>query len=207
MQVLTPDQILGLYCTAGQASYAGEPVSHLAHAWQCGQLAYFAEASAELQLACWLHDLGHLVSGLEGTPTLRGENDQHEARGADLLSALWGPAVAAPVRLHVQAKRYLVSRHPNYRHKLSADSQRSLALQGGEMSAEECLAFESSPHHKSALLLRVWDEQAKQAEWFASNTTEALAQLNELMRQVPTLSLAAASQGVRHETASETTHA
>jgi predicted HD phosphohydrolase len=63
--------------------------------------------------------------------------------------------VAEPVRLHVQAKRYLVKRNPHYLDRLSDDSRRSLALQGGAMSDAECAAFECSPHHKPALLLRV----------------------------------------------------
>lgn len=185
MQSLSPEDILELYRRHGEQRYTGEPVTHLAHAWQCGQLAFFAEAQPHLQLACWLHDLGHLLSGLPGTPSLRGENDRHEVLGAELLGQLWGPDVAEPVRHHVQAKRYLVSRHPGYKAKLSEDSLRSLTLQGGEMSLDECLAFEALAHHKAALLLRVWDEQAKQKEWFAASRREALAQLAELMTQVP----------------------
>lgn len=185
MTPLNPEDILALYRARGQLRYTGEPVTHLAHAWQCGQLAFFAEAQPQLQLACWLHDLGHLLSGMPGTPSLRGENDRHEDLGADLLARLWGPEVAEPVRQHVQAKRYLVSRHPGYRAKLSEDSLRSLALQGGEMSPDECLAFEGLRHHKAAMLLRVWDEQAKQKDWFAASRQEALAQLAELMAQVP----------------------
>jgi len=66
--------------------------------------------------------------------------------------------------------------------------RRSLALQGGAMSDAECAAFECSPHHKPALLLRVWDEQAKQAGWFARSANAALAQLRLVMSQVPLLS-------------------
>ncbi len=182
---LSPQHILDVYRRHGHERYTGEPVSHLLHAWQCGQLAYFADASPALQLACWLHDLGHLMSGLEGTPTLRGEDDGHEMLGAELLEPLWGPGVAEPVRLHVLAKRYLVSRHPHYKARLSPDSQRSLALQGGELSPQACADFESHPQQKSALLLRVWDEQAKQKDWQPPSTHEALSQLSELMASVP----------------------
>jgi predicted HD phosphohydrolase len=185
----TPEYFIELYSRQGHVAYAGEPVVHLAHAWQCGQLALYAEASPHLQLACWLHDLGHLL-GPEGlTPTLEGHNDQHELVGADLIESLWGPLVAEPVRLHVQAKRYLVKRNPHYLDRLSEDSRRSLALQGGAMTDAECAAFECSPHHKPALLLRVWDEQAKQAGWFARSANAALAQLRLVMSQVPLLSV------------------
>lgn len=206
MQALSPEDILDLYRHHGHQRYTGEPVTHLAHAWQCGQLAFFAEAQPQLQLACWLHDLGHLLSGLGGTPTLRGENDRHEALGADALAQLWGPDVAEPVRHHVQAKRYLVSRHPGYRARLSEDSRRSLSLQGGEMSPDECLAFESLHHHKAALLLRVWDEQAKQKDWFAATRQDALAQLAELMAQVPrTVPKAGTGPSHRHQNVLEMT--
>lgn len=112
MNALEAPEILDLYRQAGDAQYAGEPVTQLQHAWQCGQLARLAGAPQELQLASWLHDLGHLIKALPGTPTLRGEDDRHEAVAAPVLQALWGQRVADPVRLHVQAKRYLVGRHP-----------------------------------------------------------------------------------------------
>ncbi len=184
MHALSAAQIIDIYQTHGSMVYAGETISHLAHAWQCGQLAYFAEASPELQLACWLHDLGQVIHSLEGRSTPCGQDDHHEEVGAALIEHLWGPAVAEPVRLHVQAKRYLVTRHPNYLTKLSDESRRSLDLQGGLMSPAACLAFECSPHHKSSLLLRVWDEQAKHREWFAPSRRDALDQLRELMKSL-----------------------
>ena len=196
MLAFTPESFIELYSRQGHVAYAGEPVVHLAHAWQCGQLALYAEASPHLQLACWLHDLGHLL-GPEGlTPTLAGHNDQHEMVGADLIESLWGPLVAEPVRLHVQAKGYLVKRNPHYLDRLSEDSRRSLYLQGGAMSDAECAAFECSPHHKPALLLRVWDEQAKQAGWFARSANAALAQLRLVMSQVPLLPVSRSAMGL-----------
>ena len=45
-----------------------------------------------------------------------------------------------PVRLHVAAKRYLCTTESDYFSRLSADSVRSLALQGGNMSADEIAA-------------------------------------------------------------------
>jgi predicted HD phosphohydrolase len=38
---------------------------------------------------------------------------------------------------------------------------RSLALQGGPMSAQEVEDFESSPYAQNAVRLRQWDEQGK----------------------------------------------
>lgn len=174
--------ILDLYRVGGDRLYAGEPVTQLEHAWQCGRLAEKSGASVALQLASWLHDLGHLWVNSPGTPTLRGEDDRHEAVAADILAPLFGLAVAEPVRLHVQAKRYLVTTNRAYAAKLSQDSTRSLALQGGVMSAQECALFEAKPHFKDALKLRVWDDLGKKKAWFEDSRDDALMCLEQLMQ-------------------------
>ncbi len=168
----------------GATAYDGEGVSQLEHAWQCGQLAKAAGATPALQLAAWLHDLGHLLTELKGTPTLKGIDDHHEHMGAHVLESLWGPAVAEPVRLHVQAKRYMVAVVPSYLQKLSADSVRSLALQGGAMSLEECKKFQASPYANDAQRLRAWDDQAKRQDWHSSGSPAVLEELHGLMRVV-----------------------
>jgi phosphonate degradation associated HDIG domain protein len=173
--------ILDLYRENGDRMYAGEPVTQLEHAWQCGRLAEKSGADVSLQLASWLHDLGHLWVNSPGTPTLRAENDLHEVAAADLLAPVFGPAVAEPVRLHVQAKRYLVANNTAYAAKLSQDSTRSLNLQGGPMSPEECAAFESLPYFKDALKLRVWDDLSKKPAWFDDSREDALRYLEKLM--------------------------
>ncbi|MFX5801369.1 hypothetical protein ABTE09_19860, partial [Acinetobacter baumannii] len=88
------------------------------------QLALRAQASPALQAAAWLHDIGHLLDGETDTPTLHGHDDRHEARAAALLRPWFGAAVADPVALHVEAKRYLVATQADYAARLSADSQR-----------------------------------------------------------------------------------
>jgi len=60
--------IIDLYLEKGDLQYAGEGVSQLEHAWQCGQLAKESGAKPQLQLAAWLHDFGHLLSKKDGTP-------------------------------------------------------------------------------------------------------------------------------------------
>jgi predicted HD phosphohydrolase len=185
----TPHTILELFRAKGDLAYDGEGISQIAHAWQCGQLARQADATPALQLASWLHDLGHLLTGLHGTPTLHGIDDRHENTAAQLLNALWGPAVAEPVRLHVEAKRYLVATHPEYRARLSADSLRSLALQGGPLSMEACVRFQAGPYALDAQQLRSWDDTGKRVGWFARDTDAALAELQALMKQVAQLAV------------------
>ena len=176
--------LLALYEQGGDRVYAGEQVTELMHAWQCGRLAEKSGASASLQLASWLHDVGHLWVDLEGTPTLQGRDDAHEQVGADVLLPVFGPAVSEPVRWHVQAKRYLVSTRETYARKLSPDSLRSLHLQGGPMTADESSAFELEPFFADAVKLRVWDDLGKKSGWFEDTRHAALDHLMQLMRRV-----------------------
>ena len=62
---------------------------------------------------------------------------------------------------HVDAKRYLCAAEPDYLDRLSPDSVRSLALQGGPMSPDEMRAFETQPFWREAVRLRRYDEGAK----------------------------------------------
>ncbi len=179
-----PHTILELFARKGSLAYEGEGISQIAHAWQCGQLARAAGASQSLQLASWLHDLGHLLTDLSGSPTVQGIDDQHEHRAARMLDAIWGPAVAEPVRLHVAAKRYLVAAHPEYCERLSPDSVRSLALQGGPMNLSECVRFQASRYALDAQQLRAWDDSSKHVGWFASDAQHALDELRGLMDRV-----------------------
>lgn len=179
--MLQPDAILALFERRGALQYEGEGVTQVQHAWQCGRLAARAGATPSLQLAAWLHDLGHLLSDLSGSPTVQGCDDRHEAVAAVLLRPVFGDAVAEPVALHVQAKRCLVATRPGYHDHLSPDSVRSLALQGGPLGVSEAAQFMALPHAQEALRLRAWDDAAKQAAWRPANTMQALDELAALM--------------------------
>jgi phosphonate degradation associated HDIG domain protein len=174
-------ELLALWAQRGQLSYQGEGVTQLQHGWQCARLARQAGASRALQLASWLHDLGHLMTGLDGTPSLRGIDDTHESIGAAVLEPLFGAAVSRPVALHVAAKRFLVATQPAYRGALSSDAARSLALQGGAFSAEACRNFVAQPWARDALRLRVWDDQAKVAALRPPSDKVVLAELTAVM--------------------------
>jgi gamma-butyrobetaine dioxygenase len=63
--------------------------------------------------------------------------------------------------LHVAAKRYLCAAEPGYFGLLSAESVRTLAAQGGPMSAAEAAEFEAHPYFADAVAVRRWDEAAK----------------------------------------------
>ena len=158
-----------LFADKGGRAYAGEPVTQLEHALQTAQLAEAAGARPALITAALLHDLGHLLNDQGDTPTLRGIDDRHELVAIPRLRDLFGEAVLAPIRLHVQAKRYLCARGDGvltgaqYLASLSADSVRSLALQGGVFDDAQADVFITQPHAPEAVRLRRWDDMAKVA--------------------------------------------
>lgn len=163
MSLSIPD-IVGLFESKGGAQYDGEPVTQLEHALQSAHLAEQAGAGSELIAASLLHDLGHLLHDFGGTPTQQGLDDLHQYRCLPFLRALFGPATLEPIRLHVDAKRFLCAREPGYLEALSPDSKRSLQLQGGVFDSAQASAFEALPHAMDAVRLRRWDDQAKSAD-------------------------------------------
>jgi len=92
----------------------GERVNQLQHALQCGQLAERAGASAALITAALLHDIGHMLHRDPAGAQLVMFFQSHERLGAKYLGRWFGAEVAAPVALHVEAKRYLCARVPGY---------------------------------------------------------------------------------------------
>jgi predicted HD phosphohydrolase len=176
--------ILSLWARRGHLACQGEGVTQLQHAWQCARLARRAHAPPALELAAWLHDLGHLLGGLEGSPTLQGIDDGHQDAAARLLEPLFGAAVSRPVQLHVAAKRHLVATQPGYQRALSAASLHRLALQGGPMSSDESRRFVAQAHARDALRLRMWDDQARAAVLRPISDAAVLDELEMLMTGV-----------------------
>lgn len=156
--------IVHLFETKGHAQYDGEPVTQLEHALQSAHCAEQAGSSSALIAAALLHDLGHLLHDLPGSPTQAGVDDLHQYRCIPFLRGLFGEATLAPIRLHVDAKRYLCAREPGYLESLSPDSARSLVLQGGVFDAAQAEAFGAQPHAQDAVALRRWDDLAKSAD-------------------------------------------
>ena len=166
--MLTLDEIETLFCQRGGEQYSGEPVTQLAHALQTATLAELDGADDELVTAALLHDLGHLVHALStgpgDTPTLRGVDDMHQFQALPFLRGRFPDRVLGAIQAHVDAKRYLCASRPGYRAALSADSQRSLLLQGGVFDAAQAAAFMARPGAAEAVRVRLWDDQAKLAD-------------------------------------------
>lgn len=159
----TLEEIRALFDAKGACQYSGEPVTQLEHALQTARLAEEAGASNELITACLLHDFGHMANDLGATPTLRGLDDRHQFHGVAALKRLFPDSVLVPIRLHVDAKRYLCATEKSYWAALSEDSRRSLELQGGTYSERDAAKFIAQPFAMDAVRLRRWDDEAKAA--------------------------------------------
>jgi phosphonate degradation associated HDIG domain protein len=159
----TTQKVISLFHQHGSSQYGQEAVTQLQHGLQAAWMAEKHGASAELISASLLHDVGHLLHDLPDDAPDMGIDDRHEILGQRWLEGHFGPAVVEPVRLHVDAKRYLCAVDTEYLSLLSPPSVQSLHLQGGPMTPDEAREFEANPHYKEAIRLRRWDDQAKDA--------------------------------------------
>lgn len=173
-------EILDLFTERGQSQYGGEAVTQLEHALQAATLAEQAHASPTLIVAALLHDVGHLLHDLPDDAPDRGTDDHHEKSGCHYLSKYFLPAVVEPVRLHVDAKRYLCAVDAEYLTKLSQPSIVSLDLQGGPMTAPEIDEFHENPFVDDAIRLRLWDDAAKDPEFVTPALTHFAAYLAQV---------------------------
>ena len=154
-------RIVDILLTKGKAQYGTEAVSQLEHALQCACLAETNNSSPELITASLLHDFGHLVHNLGEDAAERGIDDRHEYRALGYLKTMFGNAVTEPIRMHVNAKRYLCAVNKDYWDSLSPASKTSLELQGGIFTQNEVKEFINCPYAVDAVKLRIWDDLAK----------------------------------------------
>ena len=154
-------KIVDLFNEKGHSLYGGEAVTQMEHALQAATYARKNNASDALITASLLHDIGHLLHALPDDAPDFGVDDLHEELAALFLEKYFIKAVVEPAKLHVQAKRYLCFVDNGYYNTLSEPSRQSLALQGGIMNAEEAAEFEKFENYKEAVLLRTWDDLAK----------------------------------------------
>ena len=126
-----------------------------------------AGVPAHVVAASLLHDIGHYGTDLrencrkaEKECALDSELDvRHPELDTEVLEPFFGPEVAEPIRLHVQAKRYLSATDSGYMDKLGPQRVHTLELQGGPMSPEEVGAFEAKPHFEAAVALRRFEDE------------------------------------------------
>ena len=181
---LSIPEIVHLLNSRATTWYGQEAVSQLEHALQCASLAEQSNESPETVVAALLHDLGHILSPdqLPVTPTdkLPIKDDLHQFLALPFLRSLFPDSVLEPIKLHVDAKRYLCAVDSGYWADLSPASKHSLELQGGKFNEQQVSAFEDLPFHAEATRLRRYDDLAK----VPGHQTPGLAHYEQLMAQV-----------------------
>jgi predicted HD phosphohydrolase len=153
IELASLDELVDLLrASADVPSDEGLPFSELDHGLQCAHELALADArDVELHVAGLVHDIAHTVCPIE----------DHARVGAEVVRPLLGSRVATLVENHVPAKRYRVTVDPAYRAQLSSDSVRTLALQGGALSAADAASYERRTHWSASVTLRRADERAK----------------------------------------------
>lgn len=159
----TVDEVFSLYEQYGGSDYIGEPVSQLEHMCQAAQLAEAEGYDEEVILAAFFHDIGHLCEHIVETTSMDGfgVTDHEVLAGKYLREKGFSEKLASLVECHVQAKRYLTFKFPDYYNKLSEASKITLSKQGGVMNDEEAKEFERDSLHMLYIKLREWDDKAK----------------------------------------------
>lgn len=183
---LTIPEIVELLGSRATTWYGQEAVSQLEHALQCAHLAERANEAPETVVAALLHDLGHMLSA-ERAPVadqdaLPAKDDLHQFVALPFLRSLFPDAVLEPIKLHVDAKRYLCAVDAGYWADLSPASKHSLELQGGRYDEAQVRAFEDLTFYAEAVRLRRYDDLAK----VPGQVTPSLEHYSALMDQIAT---------------------
>ncbi|WP_301149258.1 HD domain-containing protein [Mycobacterium simiae] len=153
---LSRDMLAALIDGLAGLPYGGEVVDQRAHALQTGWQAEQFGCDDELLLAATLHDVGRAKPVAAQWPDL-----PHELSGAEFARMHLGERAAWVIAQHVPAKRYLVATDQDYRDHLSPASVTSLHRQGGPMSKAEAARFSAQPGAAEAVMVRRWDDNAK----------------------------------------------
>ncbi len=178
----TFNEISELFSARVGDEYLGEDVKLVEHMLQCGDLAKSVSAPDYLIVASLLHDIGHLL-----VDDAAGGHDAEVDKHHDIVGARWieerFPAtVSEPVRLHVAAKRYLVTTNHDYLSKLSHASVQTLYMQGGPLNQEEVIEFISREGAEDAVRVRLWDDLAKVRDKPTSTLLEFKPLIDSLAR-------------------------
>ena len=152
MTVVT--ELAELMAVRGTQNY-GEQITIAEHCLLTGAAAERHSEPDSLIAACLLHDVGHFLDEPDDAYGIH----SHGESGGDWVSERFGAAVSEPVRMHIEAKRYLCATEPDYHDRLSAASRYTLTKQGGPMTDEEAARFSARPYVDNSLRLRRYDDE------------------------------------------------
>jgi phosphonate degradation associated HDIG domain protein len=159
----TIEEIFSLYEKFGREDYIGEPVSQIEHMCQAARLAEDDAFDNEVILAAFFHDIGHLLEHIMPVQQMDGYGivDHETLAGEYLKQKGFSEKIAKLAESHVNAKRYLTYKFPEYYNKLSPASKITLHKQGGSMDEMEAGLFEADHLHQLYIKVREWDDKAK----------------------------------------------
>jgi len=163
----TLNEIKTLFDHYGREPYYGEEVSQFEHAAQAFELARRDGFNEEVQIAAFLHDIGHMLPTDDPAELMDqyGRMDHEEVAAEWLLQRGFSERIATLIRNHVNAKRYLTWKNPAYFAALSEASLQTLTYQGGPMTEKEAIIFENNLHFDLIIRMRRWDEAAKMKDF------------------------------------------
>jgi predicted HD phosphohydrolase len=160
MKISVINQIQNLFDRYGGKNY-GESCSQLTHSVNSAWHAQQDGAERNLIIAAFLHDIGHFIA--EHQQILGVDeygHQQHADIAANWLAERGIPAnVYQPIRYHVLAKRYLMTK--SNENDLSKASYFTFMQQGGLLSPIEQHNFEHNKYFHQALNLRKYDDLGK----------------------------------------------
>jgi gamma-butyrobetaine dioxygenase len=129
--------------------------------FQCAELAEAQCAPDWLVVAAHLHDIGHILIPDAQEAQGAGADRHHDEVGAAWTAERFPENVVEAVRLHVDAKKFLVAQGPEYLEKLSEASLITQRIQGGAFTEAEFQEFLNLPFASEAIQLRRWDDEGK----------------------------------------------
>lgn len=160
------ERVFSLYENHGLSNYIGGNITQLEHAQHVALLASENKITnkPDIIIGAFLHDIGHLLlfenMHLEKMDNL-GAMD-HEIIGSNYLYSLNFPTRTCEIiKNHVNTKRYLLTKYPDYINNLSDSSKKTLVYQGGKMSDLEIETFQLDKNFRIHLNIRKFDEQSK----------------------------------------------
>jgi len=154
-------EIKELFESAKAEEYLGEDITLVEHMIQCAENAQADGAPDWLIVGALLHDIGHLLVPDAVSAQDSGIDMHHDDIGAEWISKRFPNNIVQAVRLHVDAKKYLVATDSTYFTQLSQASQITLDIQGGVFSESEATDFIQQHYAHEAVLLRKWDDTGK----------------------------------------------
>ena len=138
---------------------------------QTAMLAEKENSSKSLVCACLLHDIGHFIIEDPDFLVSKFIDGKHEEIAFNFLNNYFKEEVTEPIKLHVQAKRFLCMNNYYY-NGLSEASKTSLKLQGGKMNEKEAEKFTLLKYYQDAIKLRKYDDKGKKTNIKIKNIFE-----------------------------------